>query len=70
MALAQWRALGTLSLGRVGLVAALVVGILALGSVPPWVSLALGLAGIVAVVIVEHRALGRISRKERSVAEV
>ncbi len=69
-ALAQWRAVGTLSLGRVGLVAALVVGILALGSVPPWVSLALGLAGIAAVVIVEHRALGQISRKERSVAEV
>ena len=68
-ALAQWRALGTLSLGRVGLVAALVVGILALGSVPPWVSLALGLAGIAAVVIVEHRALGRISGKEQSVAE-
>ncbi len=68
-ALAQWRALGTLSLGRVGLVAALVVGILALGSVPPWVSLVLGLAGIAAVVIVEHRALGRIFGKERSVAE-
>jgi low temperature requirement protein LtrA len=56
-ALSQWRALRSLPVLRIGLVAVTGVAIVGLQTVPAWSSLLIACLGVLAVVFVEHRSM-------------